>query len=211
MRGWLSDASTCASRVKRAKRSGSRANWVGRTLTATSRCSLVSRARYTSPIPPAPMGARISYEPRRVPAGKAMRGEDAPIVAGCARCRRGGRSSTGARRAVPLPGIQVLDVPGHPFHGVAVRLDADYLVLNVSIPVHVERRRCVVHVEGRRRLFTVVAEHRHRELALRDVALEPLRIVVQADQDEADLRIVLVLLVGFLDERQLRPAGPSPG
>ena len=30
------------------------------TLTATSRPSRVSRARYTSPIPPAPIGARIS-------------------------------------------------------------------------------------------------------------------------------------------------------
>ena len=32
----------------------------GRTLTATSRPSCASRARYTSPIPPAPSGARIS-------------------------------------------------------------------------------------------------------------------------------------------------------
>ena len=32
----------------------------GRILMATSRSSFVSRARYTSPIPPAPMGARIS-------------------------------------------------------------------------------------------------------------------------------------------------------
>jgi hypothetical protein len=32
----------------------------------------VSRAFQTSPIPPAPMGARISYGPKRVPAVKAM-------------------------------------------------------------------------------------------------------------------------------------------
>ena len=34
---------------------------------ATSRSSRVSRARYTSPIPPAPRAERISNGPRRVP------------------------------------------------------------------------------------------------------------------------------------------------
>src|SRR5215510_10617634 len=63
----LSEASSCASRSKRANRSGSVANVSGSTLTATSRCSRVSRARYTSPIPPAPMAATISYGPRRAP------------------------------------------------------------------------------------------------------------------------------------------------
>jgi hypothetical protein len=40
----------------------------GRTLMATSRPSRVSRARYTSPIPPAPTGETISYGPSRAPA-----------------------------------------------------------------------------------------------------------------------------------------------
>ena len=41
-----------------------RRDW-GRTLTATSRSSFVSRARYTSPIPPAPRGAQdlVGAEP----------------------------------------------------------------------------------------------------------------------------------------------------
>ena len=43
----------------------------GRTLIATPRSSRVSRARYTSPIPPAPSGERISYGPRRVPGASA--------------------------------------------------------------------------------------------------------------------------------------------
>src|SRR5438094_4453410 len=43
------------------------ANSAGRILIATARSSRVSRARYTSPIPPAPIGATISYGPRRVP------------------------------------------------------------------------------------------------------------------------------------------------
>ena len=42
------------------------------TLIATSRLSLVSRARNTSPMPPAPMGATISYEPRRSPGDRAI-------------------------------------------------------------------------------------------------------------------------------------------
>jgi hypothetical protein len=41
-------------------RSTSEANDSGRTLTGTSRLSLVSRARYTSPMPPAPSGATLS-------------------------------------------------------------------------------------------------------------------------------------------------------
>src|SRR5690348_14619590 len=40
----------------------------GRTLMAASRSSRVSLARYTSPIPPAPIGARITYGPILSPA-----------------------------------------------------------------------------------------------------------------------------------------------
>src|SRR6476619_1280465 len=68
MFGWLSKARTWASRWKRARRSGSLANESGSTFSATSRLSFVSRARYTSPIPPAPSAPRISYGPRRAPA-----------------------------------------------------------------------------------------------------------------------------------------------
>src|SRR5688572_19268194 len=64
---WFSAASVCASRVKRATRRGSFANASGRTLSATSRLSFVSCARYTSPMPPAPSTPTTSYTPRRVP------------------------------------------------------------------------------------------------------------------------------------------------
>src|SRR5215471_20096820 len=67
MCGWLSDARTWASRLKRERRSVSRVNASGRTLIATSRLSRVSCARYTSPMPPAPIRAVISCEPTRVP------------------------------------------------------------------------------------------------------------------------------------------------
>ena len=55
-----SDASVCASRVNRARRSGSFANESGSTLSATSRFSFVSRARNTWPMPPSPMATSTS-------------------------------------------------------------------------------------------------------------------------------------------------------
>src|SRR5688572_931714 len=63
----LSDATSWASRRNRATRSLSCANATGNTLMATSRFNRVSRARNTSPMPPAPMGTRISYGPMREP------------------------------------------------------------------------------------------------------------------------------------------------
>ncbi len=59
MFGWLSEASTRASRSKRAMRSASAAIASGMILSATSRPSRVSVAWNTSPMPPAPMGATI--------------------------------------------------------------------------------------------------------------------------------------------------------
>src|SRR5215475_12948662 len=53
-------------------RSASSEKEAGRTLIATSRPRRVSRARYTSPIPPAPMGAMISYGPSLVLAGSVI-------------------------------------------------------------------------------------------------------------------------------------------
>src|SRR5215471_3837758 len=58
-----------ASRSKRCFRSGSSDRCDGSTLIATVRSSRASRARYTSPMPPAPSGAIIWYGPSRVPAG----------------------------------------------------------------------------------------------------------------------------------------------
>jgi transposase len=49
-----------ASRSKRCRTSGREPNSCAKTLTATERPRRVSRAKYTSPMPPAPRGARIS-------------------------------------------------------------------------------------------------------------------------------------------------------
>jgi hypothetical protein len=67
MLGCDSAATAFASRSNRTRASGSAARCAGSTLTATSRLSLVSRARYTSPMPPAPMATEISYWPKRRP------------------------------------------------------------------------------------------------------------------------------------------------
>ena len=55
MLGWFSEARARASRSKRARHSTSDASASGSIFSATSRASLVSRARYTSPMPPRPM------------------------------------------------------------------------------------------------------------------------------------------------------------
>src|SRR3954470_10083034 len=60
-------ATALASVSKRRRISGSEATCSAMTLIATSRSSLRSRARYTSPIPPDPSGDRTSYCARRCP------------------------------------------------------------------------------------------------------------------------------------------------
>ena len=60
MLGWLSEDADRASFSNRFRRSVSEASSAGRTLIATSRSNRASSARYTSPIPPAPSGARIA-------------------------------------------------------------------------------------------------------------------------------------------------------
>src|SRR5579862_3820981 len=70
--GWLSAAIVRASCSNRRSRSASVATASGSTLIATSRPSRVSRARYTSPMPPAPTGDVISYGPSLVPVASVM-------------------------------------------------------------------------------------------------------------------------------------------
>src|SRR4051812_13532873 len=57
----------------RASRSNRSLNCSDDTLIATIRWRRVSRALYTSPIPPTPMGSSISYGPRRAPLDSCMR------------------------------------------------------------------------------------------------------------------------------------------
>src|ERR1022692_550735 len=57
----------------------------GNTLMATCRPSLVSLARYTSPIPPAPMAERISYGPSLSPDERGMFGSHPSVSEEAAR------------------------------------------------------------------------------------------------------------------------------
>src|SRR5580704_5147723 len=72
MLGWFSAATAWVSCSKRRSRSLSLAKDSGRIFKATSRPKRVSRARYTSPMPPAPTSDWISYGPILVPWARGM-------------------------------------------------------------------------------------------------------------------------------------------
>src|ERR1700693_3725168 len=70
--GWLRADAERASCSKRCNRSLCAESAEGRILIATLRSRRRSRARYTSPIPPAPSGSMISYGPSLVPEVRAI-------------------------------------------------------------------------------------------------------------------------------------------
>src|ERR1700726_1205872 len=69
MLGWFSAATARTSRSKRS------VNCAAETLMATSRPTRGSRARYTSPMPPAPSRPRTSYGPSFVPFARGISGQ----------------------------------------------------------------------------------------------------------------------------------------
>ena len=82
----------------RASRSGSLAKRGGSTLIATSRPSFVSRARYTSPMPPAPSGPTISKEPSFVPTARlTLRPEDSDTTTAVDEAKKAFRPSPFSR------------------------------------------------------------------------------------------------------------------
>jgi hypothetical protein len=90
--GWLSAPAAHASCSNRRRRSASAENDSGKTLRATSRARRVSLARYTSPIPPAPIRLTMSYGPRRAPA---VRGMDDGSIGANGPMSQSGESPTG--------------------------------------------------------------------------------------------------------------------
>src|ERR1700720_4549659 len=82
-----------ASRSNRIFNSELHERWDGRILMATERSKRVSRARYTSPMPPAPRAATISYAPSLVPAERSMSGANYSVTDD--RQRRGVRHCVG--------------------------------------------------------------------------------------------------------------------
>src|SRR5450759_2836855 len=96
--GWFKAEAARASCSKRWRRSGSAAVEAGSTLIATSRPSLASVARYTSPIPPAPIEAVMRYWARLRPITVDSPGFLARPTAG-----RGCRNATEVRILQPGP------------------------------------------------------------------------------------------------------------
>src|SRR5262245_27891157 len=82
MLGWLRAARARASRSNRASHSGRVRKAAGRIFSATSRPNLLSRARYTSPIPPTPRTVVMRYAPSCVPAGSVTWSEGGCVEAG---------------------------------------------------------------------------------------------------------------------------------
>ena len=122
MFGWLSDARTCASRLNRARRSGSLTKASGRILRATARFSFVSRARQTSPYSCAVKRSQSLSRERR-----ASKGVESRIFTRAApeRRRRGGaHRDPGTAASVVLPRrrgrIGVPRKPGRSWADVAV-------------------------------------------------------------------------------------------
>src|SRR5450432_1386744 len=99
MCGWLRLETARASRSRRWRSSECPANSDGSTFMATLRFRRVSRALYTSPIPPAPIGARISYGPSRIPVESDIR-----LQVYLASGDGGGRPSGRKRRKPKLQG-----------------------------------------------------------------------------------------------------------
>src|SRR5579872_3983734 len=99
-----------ASRSNRAFRSGEAVREEFRTLMATVRSRRVSRALYTSPMPPAPMGDWISYGPSFVPEVRAIRARHYSLCSKAERAHRfcmagqqPGSSSSNRRRPGAVP------------------------------------------------------------------------------------------------------------
>src|SRR5438132_12385220 len=87
-------------------RSRSAANEAGRTLIATSRPIRGSRARYTSPMPPAPSNPTISYSPILVP-GVSLKSEAYYDR------RRSLERRIGQREARRFPALDGVDIEEH--------------------------------------------------------------------------------------------------
>src|SRR6266852_219132 len=117
MFGWLRLEIARASRSKRSRSCGLLERCSGRTLTATMRSSRVSLARYTSPIPPAPIEEMISYGPSRVEGWRdiavacSLPHQSAAWNAGCAIKQR------------QLSDVQVSSAPTHLLSGEPERPD----------------------------------------------------------------------------------------
>src|SRR5262249_30907013 len=110
MFGWFKTPAARASCSNRRRRSASAEREVGRTLIATSRPSRVSRARYTSPMPPVPRGETTSYGPRRLPAEIVI-----PFAVAPSGIRGGGLAAVAGREELAADDRAQMPFPGDAF------------------------------------------------------------------------------------------------
>jgi hypothetical protein len=97
--------------------------------------------------------------------------------------------------------LQLIDEPANARRRIAVRLAAGDLISDDTVAIDVERRRRVVESHHLLRVRGIHAGNRERKLRLVQIALQPLRVLIDADQQERDARVVLVFRVGRLQVR----------
>jgi hypothetical protein len=82
-----------------------------------------------------------------------------------------------------------------------VRLAAGDLIPDNPAAIDVERRRRIVEPHHLLRLGRIDARYGKRELRLAQIALQALAVLVDADQQERDTRVVLIFRVGRFEVR----------
>jgi hypothetical protein len=82
-----------------------------------------------------------------------------------------------------------------------MRLDAARLVAHDTLPVDIKRRRHIVKSHGLLRVLLRGARHGHWKSLFVEEPLQPLRVGVEADQQERDAGVALVFLVDLLEVR----------
>src|SRR5580693_71690 len=200
---WFRAEIVRASRSKRSRSSGRPENLSGKILTATSRPRRVSRARNTSPMPPAPSGDRISYGPSFEPAVRLM---GAGIIASESTLQRNyanrlcgdgsrswlvqGRSSRGIRCVRLLHVDEIADVVGDGVgggvEGEVATIDDVYLGVRHIVFVRIGLGRI-------ERQFVLAPNHQQARLIFLHPGL-PLRIVFDVGAivvEKIDLNIAL--------------------
>src|SRR4051812_20785912 len=88
--------------------------------------------------------------------------------------------------------LDLIDVPRDAPHGIPMRLRSVELVSNNAGRIDVEGRGNVVEPHTSLRFFGRQPRHRERELHLAEVPLEPLVVLVDADQQKCHIGIALI-------------------
>ena len=97
--------------------------------------------------------------------------------------------------------FQLIDEPADASRRITVRLAAGDLIPHDTVAIDVKRRRRVVEPHHLLRVRGIHAGNRERKLRFVQIALQTLGILVDADEQERDARVVLVFRVGRFQVR----------